>query len=45
MKDKRQLLSGQPDLVISVIGGGKKFQLEDTRKKDIFNHGLIEVNF
>ena len=31
-----------PSLVITIIGGAKNFQL-DGKKKDIFNHGLVNV--
>ena len=34
----------EPNLVITVIGGAKNFRL-DGKKKEIFNRGLIEVNY
>ncbi len=33
----------EPDLVISVIGGGKRFRMSNRRRREMFNNGLIKV--
>ncbi len=35
----------KPDLVISVIGGGKRFRMSNRRRREMFNNGLIKVMF
>uniref|UniRef100_A0A914VR05 TRPM SLOG domain-containing protein n=1 Tax=Plectus sambesii TaxID=2011161 RepID=A0A914VR05_9BILA len=33
----------EPDLVVSVIGGGERFRISNRRRREIFNSGLIKA--